>query len=1119
MKKQKRILPAILALLLAMALSVACSSGTGTGTDAQEAAQVVNAGDIVINEIVSSNSRSLTDEQAGSPDWIELHNTTDHAISLKGFGFSDNSRKLYKFTFDAVTIPAGGYQLLYCGEPASVEESSIPFTGFGISKGGDTLYLTDGYYNILTQLDVPSLQTDVSYARRDDGSYGYCGSPTPGAANDTEISDSQESLFTATVSGGLSITEVKPGLDPWMELKNVSGETLQLSNYYVSDKGTDLLRYQLPDVSLAPGAYYVVYLVGADDGASGERTEATFKLGKNDDHLYVADRSGELISEFSWGGEVPEGIAVVAGADGTPLYTAYPTPGADNSDDTFSTITYQEMDASDPVRINEVLRKNEHSITDAQGDRESWVELYNSSSEAVSMSGYYLSDSLNNLQKWAIPDVSIPAGGYLIIFLDGDIESSTDTELHAPFSLAAGESISLLRLDGLRVDTINIPEDLAKNVSVGRDTDGSIRYYTTPTPGYQNAHGFETADSLGCFNSSYVYVSEVCAVHAIKTTENDWVELYNGSSSGVDLSGWYLSDDTSEPLKYQLPEGTGIGAGEYLVIECTSHTSRQKEGVATFGLNPDGETICLSDADGLRVDTFRTGALTLGVTSGRVEGAVEGDRVFFKTETKGKQNSTNIYSGYTATPVFSETDLYQTDAFELTLTCSTASARIYYTTDGSKPTSSSKEYTGPITIKKNMCVRAIAYCDGLLASEIATYNFLFEVPHTLPVVCLNGDPDDIKAVWAAKSNKTKVEREAYISYYEADGKLGTQFPCGIKAKGAGTITYSQKSLAIHLRGGYGQSSVTYPFFGYGDVTTFSSLVLRNSGQDFGDHSTDCRLRDSFASRAAVGLNLDYAMTRPVIVYRNGEYYGIYDFNEDLNKDYLEAHYGVDGDQVDIIKRNTTVLKGSNTDIKRVFAYGMEKDLSNDETFAQYAEWIDVEYFTDYFIAQTYFSNSDMFNQKYWRSQDYTVKWRPIYYDLDFAAANSYTRNILSAYFSETGVPSHDGSLTHMDIYVGLKKNKAWRMYAAERYVQVVLQYYNADRLLGILDELVDEMEPEMERHIKKWGRPKSMSTWKSAVEDLRTWIKRRPEKALEQMQSYFGISDSQMAEWREKYSS
>lgn len=1079
-------------------------------------------GPLVINEVVTSNKLSLVDEAAGTPDWVELYNSSSEPISLKGYGLSDNVRKLYKYTFPDMTLPAGGYLVVYFGKNTGIEKTDVECTGFGLAKAGDTLFLSDSYYNVLYKLDIPALLTDISFARRDDGTYGYCTAPTPWAKNTTEIGNVQEQIVeeTAIDATALQITEVSPKSngDPWVEIQNISNQDVNLTDYCLSDSANNLTRFTLPEGILRAGEYLIIWFetnkTDTTENAEDSRVVADFKLGSSDTQLWLSTAKGELVSTLAWEADMPTGIVAVRGEGDIARYTTEATPGAQNSALLFENGVFVPMDSTDPIRINEVLRKNRYSIIDSYGSRGKWVELYNTTDQTVSLSGYYLSDEPDNPFKWALPDTSIGGYGYLVIFLSG--KESTETELHAPFSLGSDEpSLVLTRVEGLRQDIMEVPTGLGDDVSVGRADDGSLRYYTKPTPGYANAHGFDSADSLGCFSSNSVFISEVCAVNPIRSGLNDWIELYNGSSHTVDLTGWYLSDNPANPTKYTIPGGK-IEPGEHFVIEATSHSSRQKIGVATFGLSSSGNTIVLSDREGTLVDLFETGALSLGITSGRMESDPEGKRVFFKISTQGKTNSQSNVEGYTAQPVFSETGLYQKKQCYVAVSCSTPGAKIYYTTDGSKPTTGSKLYTEPFVFKKNTVLRAVAVSDGRLDSPITSFTYLFEEPHTLPVVCVNGDPQNIKEVFAAKNNKTKVEREAYIQYYE-DGRLGTEFPCGIKAKGAGTIVYAQKSLAIHLRAGYGQSSVTYPFFGYGDVKTFSSLVLRNSGQDFGDHSTDARVRDSFASRAAVGMHLDYAMTRPVIMYLNGSYYGIYDFNEDLNKDYLVAHYGVDGDAVDIIKRNTTVLKGSNTDIKRVFAYAIEQDLSKDAKYEEFTQWVDVEYFTDYFIAQTYFSNSDMFNQKYWRSQDYKVKWRPIYYDLDFCGANTVKRNIMAQYFNEDGVPSHDGSLTHMNIYIGLKKNAGWRAYAAERYVECICTFYNPERLLGILDELIAEMKPEMSRHISKWGRPKSMSTWNSAVDNLRNFIKKRPSYALKEVKEYFKISQSQMDEWVAKY--
>lgn len=181
------------------------------------------------------------------------------------------------------------------------------------------------------------------------------------------------------------------------------------------------------------------------------------------------------------------------------------------------------------------------------------------------------------------------------------------------------------------------------------------------------------------------------------------------------------------------------------------------------------------------------------------------------------------------------------------------------------------------------------------------------------MVCLTFDPADFSAVYAATTRDQRVERGAFVEYYESDGGLGVKFPCGVRANGSGTLVAPQKSLAIKLRAGYGRQEVTYPFFGEYEIKSFQNLVLRNSGQD----RDGARVRDAVCMRMVEGLNIDNCATRPVVAYINGKYWGIYDLNEDQNADFLAAHYGVNPDEVDIIRRNTGALEGSSADIKRV----------------------------------------------------------------------------------------------------------------------------------------------------------------------------------------------------------
>ena len=137
--------------------------------------------------------------------------------------------------------------------------------------------------------------------------------------------------------------------------------------------------------------------------------------------------------------------------------------------------------------------------------------------------------------------------------------------------------------------------------------------------------------------------------------------------------------------------------------------------------------------------------------------------------------------------------------------------------------------------------------------------------------------------------------------------------------------------------------------------------------------------------------------------------------------------------------------------------------------------------------------------------------------MDYAlSASSPTRNILPSYFNATGIPSQDGSLTNMDLYVGLGKNRAWCEAFGERYVYVVRNFFNPERTTSILDEMTDQLRPELPRHIQRWGELRSLSAWESEVADLRKCLQERPKYALQYLQKQFGFTDAQMAEWEAK---
>ena len=890
---------------------------------------------------------------------------------------------------------------------------------------------------------------------------------------------------------GLIISEVLRGEGGFAEILNNSGKEVELSSFFLSDNPDKADKWQFPEHKLAAGEYCVVNFSGTESeaGASYASFAADFKLNSEEHGVYLFNRGGRTVDRLEFDNAMPEPVAALRSGSGV-VYTAFPTRGKANSDRVFTAIVWTPMDASDPIRINEVLPRNQYDIIDMDGDRSDWAELFNSGSSAVRLSGYYLSDDALNPSKWALPDVTLVPGEYLIVFLSG--KDITEGELHTSFKLSStDDGLFLTNYNGMRQDTITVPEELSPNVSIGRGPDGSLLYFPRPTPGEANSSvGFTEYMGVGGFNPSSVYISEACSVTAPRSHEMDWVELYNPSSSAVTLAGWHLSDSRSQLDKYELSAVT-IPANGYAAVNCSASVLDQWASPAPFNLSPAGETVYLTDADGSVVDVFETGALRNGVTSGRENGSTNGERVFFSRPTKGARNPDTCLLATAAAPVFSVTELYHTSPFTVELTSRNEDAVIRYTLDGSKPDSESEVYTGPITVSSNTVLRAVTFVPGRVESSCSTATYLFETPHTIPVVTLAMDPADFAAVYAvSRPFVPVVERECSLSFFETDGTPGIETPAGVRVSGASTRAYAQKSLGIYFRAGYGRSKVTYPFFGSDYITTFAGLVLRNAGQDWGG----ARIRDSFTSTAVLDMNIDASPATFVAVYVNGEYWGLYDLKENMNEDYLEAHFGIDPDTVNMIQRNNGELKGTNTDFLRVRAYCVQSGEvipMTDSRYQQFRQWVDVESFADYLIGRQYFPDADMFNQKYWRTNDYSVRWRAIFYDSDFALTNA-TSDVLHCYFDVGGTPSANGSLTYFDIQCGLKSNDKWRHDFMVRFIYVTKYYLKTDRLLSILDGMSAAMEPEISRQVARWSHPESLWKWKSEVANLRQMIIDRP---------------------------
>lgn len=184
------------------------------------------AGTVVINEVCTKNS-TLAAPDGQFYDYVELYNTGSSAVTLTGYGLTDDAAEPYAYTFPAVTIPAKGYTVVWCGVKAGTEGAS-----FGLSKNGETVTLTDAGGAQAAQLAVPGLADDTAYGRVPDGSetFAVLSKLTPGSANPTDATEkiaveapafSKESGFyadafalTLSAKQGCTVYYTTDGSDP-----------------------------------------------------------------------------------------------------------------------------------------------------------------------------------------------------------------------------------------------------------------------------------------------------------------------------------------------------------------------------------------------------------------------------------------------------------------------------------------------------------------------------------------------------------------------------------------------------------------------------------------------------------------------------------------------------------------------------------------------------------------------------------------------------------------------------------------------------------------------------------------------------------------------------------------
>ncbi len=375
-------------------------------------------------------------------------------------------------------------------------------------------------------------------------------------------------------------------------------------------------------------------------------------------------------------------------------------------------------------------------------------------------------------------------------------------------------------------------------------------------------------------------------------------------------------------------------------------------------------------------------------------------------------------------PEFSAESGFYTSDFSLSLSAD-ADCKIYYTTDGSAPTTESTLYSGNIMIKnrssepnqyasitdvshdeyvppavtKGTVVRAIAVdSNGNISDEVSkTYFCGIDIENQyngFPVLCVTANPDDLfgyengiyvrgkvfaesgsnpmMQAWQLPGNYTQRgdewERKVFIELFEKDGKLAHSQNIGARITGNATRSYVIKSMKFYSREEYGKKNVKYELIP-GATTEIDDTTIRDKYKRFtmrngGNDLGFAQFRDNYIQSLVGDRAFETLSSRPAIMFINGEYWGVYTLQEDYSDNYIENNYNIDKDNVIIIECGHSVDEGLEEDLtlyKELINFAKNNDLSISSNYEKISGMMDMQSFIDYYCTEIFIANQDWMN--------------------------------------------------------------------------------------------------------------------------------------------------------------
>ena len=745
--------------------------------------------------------------------------------------------------------------------------------------------------------------------------------------------------------------------------------------------------------------------------------------------------------------------------------------------------------------INELMAANAGVAMSPATNFDSWIELYNPTSKAVNLAGMYLSDDINNLERWQMPnDIgTVPAKGFLVVWLGSDDIKANQ----APFKLDCdGGTICLSDPNAQLIARVDYPKALSR-ISWARTTDGGNEWKWTAdaTPGATNATAVFATTRLNApvvsvgsqlingslsfhvdipegailmYSTNGTVPTEVSdeSTEPEEPTWTNWIK--NGDCEGTDVS-CLVSKNGNEggKLNTYILEGVGYNGSRGIRIQSIDNPENEWD-TQFFVYTPDhiwnaGDKYRFS----MKVRAERADHIT--PQSQRTPGSYIHWQMMnggFNVGTEWKEYN---YEG-TITAEQAGDGAMQTIAFHLN---ESAAANVFYFDDivwesyqdeGSTTSSCKRSKDGQFTVSRTTCFVFRLFKNGYLPSVPVSRSFILTSNnYTIPIVSIIGDDRYFNdAMWGidVKGNNgisgngsddpvnwnQPWDRPVNFSYISpTEGMLLNQ-DVNISVSGGWSRTNSPRSFKLKSSKIFdGQNHLDYPFFPQKPYIRSKTLLVRNGGNDSYARFMDPALT-TIVQRS--GIDLDVQSMVQVAEYVNGRFKGVLNLREPNNDKFVYANYGYDDEEIDMFENGT--FKNGNKEVYNQLVT-LSEQVNDEGIYEQIKTLLDIDEFTNYMAAELFLGNDDWPNNnvKAYRSRQ-DGRFRFILFDLD-QPFNAWGHTISSL--------DDFNNVKMVRLFKNLLKHNEYRKKFIDTICILAGSVFEKERAIAIVDELADAMRP------------------------------------------------------------